>query len=103
MSANKHPYHLVDPSPWPAMGAGSALLLFGGAVMFMHEISGGTWIMAVVMPDPNRSPKTEPSAGTPAGKKSHVPNTVSKRHNKRRNKPACNPPDTWPDLCPPTH
>ena len=47
MSANKHPYHLVDPSPWPVMGAGSALLLFGGAVMFMHEIGGGTWIMAL--------------------------------------------------------
>ena len=47
MSANKHPYHLVDPSPWPAMGAGAALLLFGGAVMFMHEIGGGTWIMAL--------------------------------------------------------
>jgi len=43
----KHPYHLVDPSPWPVMGAGAALLLFGGAVMFMHEIGGGTWIMAL--------------------------------------------------------
>ena len=23
----KHPYHLVDPSPWPALGAIGALLL----------------------------------------------------------------------------
>ncbi len=42
---NKHPYHLVDPSPWPIVGALSALALFGGAVMYMHEAAGGTAIM----------------------------------------------------------
>jgi cytochrome c oxidase subunit 3 len=42
---NKHPYHLVDPSPWPIVGAMSALALFGGAVMSMHEVTGGTAIM----------------------------------------------------------
>jgi cytochrome c oxidase subunit 3 len=35
----KHPYHLVDPSPWPIMGAVAALFTFGGAVMFMHQLS----------------------------------------------------------------
>lgn len=49
MSANtheqKHPYHLVDPSPWPIVGAFSALAMLGGAVMWMHEITGGTWVM----------------------------------------------------------
>jgi cytochrome c oxidase subunit 3 len=33
---HKHPYHLVDPSPWPIIGAGVAGLLTGGAVLFMH-------------------------------------------------------------------
>ena len=32
----KHPYHLVDPSPWPIVGAIAALLLTGGMVLFMH-------------------------------------------------------------------
>ena len=36
----KHPYHLVDPSPWPIVGAISALLLTGGMVLFMHGIWG---------------------------------------------------------------
>ena len=31
-----HPYHLVDPSPWPLVGALSPLLLAGGGVMYMH-------------------------------------------------------------------
>ena len=42
---NKHPYHLVEPSPWPLVGAMSALVLFGGAVMFMHEATGGAAVM----------------------------------------------------------
>jgi cytochrome c oxidase subunit 3 len=44
----KHPYHLVDPSPWPALGSLGALVLFGGAVMTMHsdEVSGGPWVLA---------------------------------------------------------
>tara|TARA_B100001939_G_scaffold77690_1_gene65612 strand:- start:1497 stop:2339 length:843 start_codon:yes stop_codon:yes gene_type:complete len=36
-----HPYHLVDPSPWPLVGAISALVLAVGAIMYMHEIDGG--------------------------------------------------------------
>ena len=34
--AQKHPYHLVDPSPWPAVGATAAGLMAFGAVMYMH-------------------------------------------------------------------
>ena len=34
---HKHPYHLVDPSPWPAIGAVSAGLVTVGAVLYMHE------------------------------------------------------------------
>jgi cytochrome c oxidase subunit III len=33
---HKHPYHLVDPSPWPLVGAAIAGLLAAGAVMFLH-------------------------------------------------------------------
>ena len=32
----KHPYHLVDPSPWPALGALGALVLALGAGLGMH-------------------------------------------------------------------
>ena len=42
----KHPYHLVAPSPWPVVGAAAALLLTVGMVMFMHEIAGGTAVLA---------------------------------------------------------
>ena len=31
--AQKHPYHLVDPSPWPALGAIGAFLLAMGAAL----------------------------------------------------------------------
>lgn len=41
--APKHPYHLVDPSPWPLVGSISAFVLAVGAVMFMHQ--GGPWVM----------------------------------------------------------
>ena len=34
--APKHPYHLVDPSPWPALGALGAFLLAFGAAIGMH-------------------------------------------------------------------
>jgi cytochrome c oxidase subunit III len=38
MAATKnHDYHLVDPDPWPLIGAFSALALTGGAVMWIHD------------------------------------------------------------------
>ena len=43
--AQKHPYHLVDPSPWPLVGAFSAGTLAVGAVLYMHEIIG--WLIPV--------------------------------------------------------
>jgi cytochrome c oxidase subunit 3 len=39
----KHPYHLVDPSPWPLIGSISAGLLAVGLVLFMH--GAGAWLM----------------------------------------------------------
>jgi cytochrome c oxidase subunit III len=43
--AHKHPYHLVDPSPWPIVGAIAAGLLTMGGVIYMH--SGVWWIVAL--------------------------------------------------------
>ena len=45
----KHPYHLVDPSPWPIVGAIAALLAFGGAVMALHDVPGGAVVMIAGM------------------------------------------------------
>ena len=32
----KHPYHLVDPSPWPIVSAVAAGLLAFGGILYMH-------------------------------------------------------------------
>ncbi|MBB3066703.1 MULTISPECIES: cytochrome c oxidase subunit 3 [Limibacillus] len=40
-----HPYHLVDPSPWPIIGAFSGGVLATGMVLFMHDILG--WLLPV--------------------------------------------------------
>ncbi len=42
-----HPYHLVNPSPWPALGALSLLILAFGAAMSMHAVSGGHILLVV--------------------------------------------------------
>ena len=42
---HKHPYHLVDPSPWPILGAISVGALAAGAVLWMHGY--GPWLMVV--------------------------------------------------------
>ncbi len=36
-AAPKHPYHLVDPSPWPIVGALAAGLMATGGVLYMHD------------------------------------------------------------------
>ncbi len=33
----KHPFHMVDPSPWPALGAFSGLVTAVGAVLYFHK------------------------------------------------------------------
>jgi hypothetical protein len=35
-SEKKHKFHLVNPSPWPIVGAFSALFLVSGAILYMH-------------------------------------------------------------------
>ncbi len=44
----KHPYHLVDPSPWPALGAIGAFLLAMGAGLGMHPEMLGTGVASIV-------------------------------------------------------
>jgi cytochrome c oxidase subunit 3 len=39
--AKHHDYHLVDPSPWPLVGAVSAFVMAVGAVMTMKSLAGG--------------------------------------------------------------
>jgi cytochrome c oxidase subunit 3 len=36
-----HDYHLVDPSPWPAIGATSAFILAVGLIAWMHKMFAG--------------------------------------------------------------
>ncbi|MDP6343000.1 MAG: cytochrome c oxidase subunit 3, partial [Alphaproteobacteria bacterium] len=43
--AKGHDYHLVDPSPWPALGALGALLTAAGFIWFLHD--GPPWIAAI--------------------------------------------------------
>jgi len=44
-SHHTHPYHLVNPSPWPAVGAGSLLALTIGGAMFMHKVPAGIFVL----------------------------------------------------------
>jgi len=37
----RHPFHLVDPSPWPLIGSFGAFAMTFGGVMFMHNYLGG--------------------------------------------------------------
>ena len=44
-----HPYHLVDPSPWPLIGAISGGVLATGLVLFMHEVSALLLFAGIIM------------------------------------------------------
>ena len=41
--AKHHDYHLVDPSPWPIIGATATFIMAVGAIMWMHGAQ--PWIM----------------------------------------------------------
>ena len=41
MSNHYHPFHLVDPSPWPFVAAMAALGLTSGSVMYFHSYAYG--------------------------------------------------------------
>ena len=40
-----HPYHLVDPSPWPFVASIGAFATTVGAVMYMHSFQGGSILL----------------------------------------------------------
>jgi cytochrome c oxidase subunit III len=44
----KHPYHLVDPSPWPAVGAVSAFVLAVGLIVWMRHMFAAAPIVFAV-------------------------------------------------------
>ena len=35
---NHHDYHLVSPSPWPAIGSASVFVMAVGAICWMHHL-----------------------------------------------------------------
>lgn len=43
----KHPYHLVDPSPWPLFASFAAFVSTIGGVMYMHAYDGGGTVLAL--------------------------------------------------------
>ena len=43
-----HPFHLVDPSPWPFFSAFGAFCLVTGLTMFIHRFSGGFFFCVLV-------------------------------------------------------
>ena len=45
--AKHHDYHLVNPSPWPIVGAVSAFVLAVSAINWMHGAGWGTWGMLI--------------------------------------------------------
>lgn len=40
----RHPFHLVDQSPWPFMAGISSLIVTFGFVMYMHFFQGGAFV-----------------------------------------------------------
>src|ERR1700742_4646875 len=45
----KHPFHLVEPSPWPFVGALSTLVLTIGGVLAMHGLDKGVFPVGIGM------------------------------------------------------
>jgi len=43
--AKSHPFHMVDPSPWPAVGSLAALCLAIGGIVYMHY--AWPWLLLV--------------------------------------------------------
>jgi cytochrome c oxidase subunit 3 len=43
----KHPFHLVDPSPWPFVTAVGAFTATFGGVMYMHMYQGGGFLLTL--------------------------------------------------------
>ncbi|MCX7343827.1 MAG: cytochrome c oxidase subunit 3, partial [Proteobacteria bacterium] len=48
-SLQNHPYHLVDPSPWPLASSMAVLVLAVGAILFMHNIDHWVFILGFIL------------------------------------------------------
>nr|YP_010257229.1 cytochrome c oxidase subunit III [Dendronanthus indicus]QVM19053.1 cytochrome c oxidase subunit III [Dendronanthus indicus] len=48
MAHQAHSYHMVDPSPWPILGAASALLIASGLTMWFHYNSPRLLILGLL-------------------------------------------------------
>nr|AIA61050.1 cytochrome c oxidase subunit 3 [Cyanidiaceae sp. MX-AZ01] len=44
---NRHPFHLVDPSPWPSIAALSVLVFLFGCVLYFHGYKFGNFIFVL--------------------------------------------------------
>ena len=44
-----HPYHLVDPSPWPLVGACGAFFTTVGGVMYFHYSQSGLLVLGLIL------------------------------------------------------
>jgi hypothetical protein len=51
-SIQKHPYHIVDPSPWPSVTSIPALVTAVGAATYMHSYQNGNLVLllGLIMP-----------------------------------------------------
>jgi cytochrome c oxidase subunit 3 len=47
--AKNHEYHILPPSIWPLVGSFSALTMFGGLVMWMHDAQYGSLVWGLGM------------------------------------------------------
>ena len=45
INTQKHPYHLVDPSPWPLIASLGCLFLTFGMAMYFHGYSGSLFLL----------------------------------------------------------
>jgi cytochrome c oxidase subunit 3 len=46
-SGKTHDFHIVNPSPWPLMGAISAMVMLGASTFWWHGYSWGMWVSAL--------------------------------------------------------
>jgi len=46
---NKHPYHIVDVSPWPITGATGGLLLLAGLTGAIHNYDTLLWLLGLIL------------------------------------------------------
>lgn len=47
MITQKHPFHLVDPSPWPFITSTASFIVTISAVLFIHQFFGGSFCLGL--------------------------------------------------------